>query len=123
MITLATLRKIHGHLYITLYPLLEFIIPDMQSYSLKSFRTSLSLCHSLCALKLSLTLRVCPKPGITDLEQSGIFSFLSKRISCRVTVENWNHLVPLNFPFQVIIDVIIMTGYGDLIVKYPKYLQ
>lgn len=44
-------------------------------------------------------------------------------MSCYVIVENWNHLVPLNFPFLVIIDVMNMTGYGDLIVEYCKYLQ
>lgn len=26
-------------------------------------------------------------------------------------------------PFHVIVDVMIMAGYGDLIVKYHKYLQ
>lgn len=97
-------------------------LPYIQIYNLKRFSTSLSLCHSLYALKLSLTLRVCPTPGIIDLEYSGILNFLSKQKSCHVIVENWNHLVPLNFPFQVIIDVIIMTGYRDLIVKYHKYI-
>lgn len=31
---------------------------------------------------------------------------------CHVIVENWNHLVPLNFPFLVIIDVMIMMVMG-----------
>lgn len=44
-------------------------------------------------------------------------------MSCHVIVENWNHLVPLSFPFQVVIDVMIMTAYGDLIAKYRKCLQ
>lgn len=50
----------------------------------------------------------------------GISNFLPKQMSPHVIVGNWNHLVPLNFDFQVMIELMIMSDYRDLIVKYHK---
>lgn len=47
-----------------------------------------------------------------------VLNFLPKQMS-----PHMNHLVPVNFVFQVVIGLTIMSDYRDLIVKYQKSFQ